>query len=153
MSTWRTKLPVVLVLALTVPLLLGCASATPDPIRIGSAPAEPTGKLNLDLAVRPSGYVEASRLPDACDLRTDRDLRAVFPQAEGIERDAEDRRLVVTDPPSSSDPYPSGRGVRLKNEFCTTAFSLPGVERGDPPGLWRRGYEVTVRSTRPAPKS
>jgi len=39
--------PVVLVLALTVPLLLRWASATPDPIRIGSAPAEPTGKLNL----------------------------------------------------------------------------------------------------------
>jgi hypothetical protein len=125
MSTRRPKLLVLVALALTVPLLLGCASPTPDPIRLGRAPAEPTGKINLDLPVDPSGYLEFSRWPDACDLLTDRDLRAVFPQAEDIERHGEDTTRTVNDLPSSSDPFPPTREVSVKNATCEIGFSLP----------------------------
>jgi len=139
MPTRRPKLLVLLALALTVPLLLGCASVTPDPIRLGRAPAEPTGKINLDLPVDPSGYLEFSRWPNACDLLTDRDLRAVFPQAEDIERQSEDRTMTVYDLTSSTDSDRPAREVTVKNATCDVMFSLPGARRD-----YSDGYELTV---------
>lgn len=118
---------------LTVPLLaVGCASSTPpEPIRIGSAPAKPTGKINLALPVDLSGFFVFDRWPNACDLLTDRDLRAVFPQARDIARKPRDEKLTILPNLLSTAPAPSPRDVTVKNASCGVAFSLPGAERED----------------------
>lgn len=135
-----------LVAALIAPLLLvGCSSAPPDPILVGSAPATPTGKINLAIPLDPSGFFVFSKWPNACDLLTDQDVRAVFPQATGILRKATDTKLTVFGNLRSTR-YTAPRDVTVPNASCRLAFSLPGVEYDEEfPGS--SGYQLTVEVT------
>ncbi len=141
-ATRRPRKRAVLALALIAPLLLtGCSSAPPDPIRIGSAPATPTGKADLSAPVDPSGFFVFNRWPNACELLTDGDIRAVFPQAQGILRKPADEKLRIL--PDLRAPRPV-QEVTVKNASCRVAFSLPGVELKDElPDT--SGYQIKVR--------
>ena len=113
--------------ALTVITMSACSS--PAPIALGSAPASPSDKINLSLPMDPSGFYDFNSWPRACDLLSDGDLRAVFPQATDIARVPEDLKLTVL--PDFS-PFSNGNGGgthTVRGAQCTFTFSLPGIER------------------------
>jgi len=113
--------------ALTVITMSACSS--PAPIALGSAPASPSDKINLSLPMDPSGFYDFNSWPRACDLLSDGDLRAVFPQATDIARVPEDLKLTVL--PDFS-PFSNGNGGgthTVRGAQCTFTFSLPGIVR------------------------
>lgn len=135
----RSKL---VALALTVALVLGgCVSSTPppDPVRIGSAPATPTGKINFALPKDPSGFFVFNRWPNACDLLTDQDVRAVFPQARDIRRKPDEQKRKIVGNLLSRVGTGPGRDVAVKNAYCDVAFSLAGAEP-----KFSDGYQMSV---------
>ncbi|ANY09605.1 hypothetical protein [Pseudonocardia sp. HH130630-07] len=120
----------VLLVALTVS---GCA-ADPEPIAVGSAPAAPSERI--DLGAAPAAPVEMSPVgswPQACDLLTDADIRAVFPQAADIVREPQDVQLTVFG--LGSFTVTGGR--------CTFRYSLPG--RLVDPADTTSGYRLQVQ--------
>ncbi|HTF48989.1 MAG TPA: hypothetical protein VK735_16200 [Pseudonocardia sp.] len=106
------------------------ACSSPVPIALGSAPASPSNKINLSLPMDPSGFYDFNSWPRACDLLSDGDLRAVFPQATDIARVPEDLKLTLL--PDFS-PFSNGNGGggthTVRGAQCTFTFSLPGIER------------------------
>jgi hypothetical protein len=90
----------------------------PPPTIIGPAPAAATGHIRTDQPVDAyTGYAQPDQWPSACDLLTDADLHAVFPQLTGkVQRTASKQGFQ----------FPDGGTFDVPDAHCTMRFKLPG---------------------------
>ncbi|WP_028937201.1 hypothetical protein [Pseudonocardia spinosispora] len=118
--------------------LMMSACSRPEPIALGSAPASPSSRIVLPLLSDRPGIYPVNMWPKACDLLSDADLRAVFPQAADVTRKPEDLRLSVF-----TDPLRGGGGrYVVPGAQCTYRFSLPGAQ--NTPGETWGGYVLKL---------
>lgn len=134
-----------LVAVATVLVMVACASEPPAPVVIGSAPAAPTGPIDLSGPTDSSGFFAPDAWPRACDLLTDADLAAVLPQATAIARAGESRELTVFGN-LQSDVYTAPSTITIPEATCVVRFSLPGLELDPdlPLTTTSTGYAITV---------
>jgi hypothetical protein len=113
---------VVLALALSG----GCAASAPPPtVAVRDAPADPP---RFTLA-RPgeSGLVPAAKWPKACDLITDSDVRAILPQASGIDHAGRQATVDVADHIGVTRQ----RQLKVPQPGCRIEFVLPSATADD----------------------
>lgn len=102
-------------------LMTGCTEqAPPTPVEFG--PARPAGgKLGIHPAA--GSVVPLSEWPDACELVSDEEVRAILPQAQRIERKPVKVTILNMNPLAEARPGTTGDVPRGGCEF---AFVLPG---------------------------
>jgi hypothetical protein len=108
-----------LTLALAVPIVLaGCGSETPA-LKFGSA--KPSG---AKLAAQPpqNGSVPLSQWPDGCKVLSDKEIKAILPQATGFERTPVKVTILNFNPLAESDPDTTGD---VPAGGCEYKFGLP----------------------------
>jgi hypothetical protein len=115
--------------------MAGCSEDPPPPIGYGAA--KPAGD-RLGLRAPPGSVVTLSQWPDACNLVTDPEIRAILPQATDIER----KPVMVTvsnfNPLRQADPGTTGEVPRGGCEF---EFALP---TGGDSTSYNSSFTVTV---------
>ncbi|MCP9625289.1 hypothetical protein FOH10_07550 [Nocardia otitidiscaviarum] len=140
------------VLLVGVVVVFGAACAVlptepPPPVRLGAAPVTATGPRYEGAPLHSSGFYEFDQWPKACNLITDTDIRAIFPQVTDTERFAVHQDLMLTAPLSALEPPEpewARERVRVGGALCTVAMALPGIafEADELPP--RSGAEVTI---------
>jgi hypothetical protein len=115
-------------IAIALALLCSCSTPSPPPppppvppLIVGHAPAIPTGHLDTNFPVAQNGYAPFNQWPDSCELLTDKDIHAIFPQAIGkIVHKPQDEAISLLDQnsmPEQKSTVPDG--------ICETDFTLP----------------------------
>lgn len=135
------RVPAVLALAA---ILLGVSACgePPAPIVVGQAPATATARVDLDIPETREGFLPFDRWPKACELLTDADVTAIFPQATDLTRKTSSQEIRIG--PSLRDLRPGPRyNVTINDAACEIHFSLPGAEL-DPDLLNATGWAVHV---------
>ncbi|MEU4547646.1 hypothetical protein [Nonomuraea dietziae] len=107
-------------LAMTVTCLaLAAAACSVPPVEVGSA--RPAGGA-LGLRAESGQYLPGDQWPDACQLLTDEELKAILPQAEEVSR--RPRGLNLTEIPD----FLTGKGggtEHIAKAGCDLGFKLP----------------------------
>lgn len=103
----------------------GCAASPPPTIAVRDAPADPP---TFTLA-RPAkgGLVPASKWPKACDLITDDDVRAILPQARGVDHAGPPATVDVVDHVDVTRQ----RQLKVPQPSCRIEFVLPSAAAED----------------------
>lgn len=102
-------------------LMTGCSEQSPPtPVEFGSA--RPAGGT-LGLHPEAGSVVPLSEWPDACELVSDEEVRAILPQAKRIERKPVKVTILNMNPLAEARPGTTGDVPRGGCEF---AFALPG---------------------------
>lgn len=113
-------------------LLFGAAcssfpgTAEPPPaVQLGTVPDTPSAARFTGAPLHPSGFFQFDQWPKACDLLTDADFRAVFPQVSEIRRIPGDTRLKVTTVGLGVFATEDARAV---GATCKVALAVPGID-------------------------
>ncbi|MFB6632887.1 hypothetical protein ACFCWY_23630 [Streptomyces sp. NPDC056362] len=110
-----------LVLAVAAPLALAGCDSAPPPLEFGAA--KPSGPK---LAARPpaNASLRLDQWPNACEVLSDDEIRAVLPQATGFERDPVKVTIIDFDPLSAAAPGTTGD---VPAGGCEIRFGLPSA--------------------------
>ncbi|MGW1118904.1 hypothetical protein ACWD5B_17635 [Streptomyces tanashiensis] len=108
-----------LLLAVTGPLTLAGCDSAPPPLEFGTA--QPSGPK---LAARPAanGSLPLAQWPNACEVLSDTEIRAVLPQASDFARDPVKVTIINFNPLSESAPGTTGD---VPAGGCEFRFGLP----------------------------
>ncbi|MGJ9411535.1 hypothetical protein ACHAAC_02400 [Aeromicrobium sp. CF4.19] len=125
-----------LVLAAVAALVLGACGGGGDdapevePIEIVTPPDGTGEPIDLDLPADPSGAFELERWPSACELVSEETVKAIFPQAEGLDQDPTAQQIQII----NITPDGEARGPQTVPEAdCRTrvGFSQEGLGLSD----------------------
>ncbi|MER7951520.1 hypothetical protein ABTY59_29405 [Streptomyces sp. NPDC096079] len=110
-----------LVLAVAAPLALSGCSSEPPPLEFGAA--KPSGPR---LAARPpaNASLTLGQWPNACEVLSDEEIRAILPQAKDVAREPVKVTIIDFSPLSESAPGTTGD---VPAGGCEFRFGLPAA--------------------------
>jgi len=131
---------------------IGDAGAVPThgPVRYGKA--APSGHVPINASGRQ--VVPAGEWPDACGLLSDKEIRALLPQAGGIRRQYQ--QSIADEPFISARPGAPDSTFTAPHGGCVFSFAIPrgagtlavAIHGVGGPGLVRRAYAERLKSAR-----